>query len=71
MAGNYNSEYILENADLAKSNFQQAIELSETRQTNAPNILQARRASLDAGLRDSPALLEKLARFIVSNQKIC
>jgi outer membrane protein OmpA-like peptidoglycan-associated protein len=60
LAGDYKSDYILENTDLAKSNLQQAIELSETRQINAPNILRARKASLDAGLKDSPALLEDL-----------
>jgi len=60
LAGDFKSEYILENTDLAKSNFQQAIELSETRRANAPNILRARKASLDAGLKNSPALRENL-----------
>ena len=73
LAGNYDSQYVLENSDLARSNFQQAIELSERRQTNASNILQARKASLDAGLRDSPALLENLddvdgnARYVTND----
>jgi outer membrane protein OmpA-like peptidoglycan-associated protein len=60
LAEDYKSDYILENTELAKRNLQQAIDLSETRRTNAPNILQARRASLDAGLKDSPALQEDL-----------
>lgn len=60
LAGDYVSEYIVETTGLAKSSYQKAIELSATRQENAPNILQARRASLDAGLRNSPTLLEDL-----------
>ena len=60
LAGDYVSEYIVETTDLAKNSYEKAIELSATRQENAPNILQARRASLDAGLRDSPTLLEDL-----------
>lgn len=62
LTGDYNSDYIVENTNRAKRDLQQAIELSETRQKNAPNILQARKASLDAGLKNSPALLKALAK---------
>ena len=62
LTDDYNSEYIVKNTNRAKSEFQQAIKLSKTRQKNAPNILRARTASLDAGLKNSPALLKALAK---------
>lgn len=62
LTDDYNSDYIVESTNQAKSDFQQAIELSATRQKNAPNILQARKASLGAGLKNSPALLKALAK---------
>jgi outer membrane protein OmpA-like peptidoglycan-associated protein len=62
LTDDYNSDYIVESTNRAKNDFQQAIELSATRQKNAPDILQARKASLGAGLKNSPALLKALAK---------
>jgi len=62
LTDDYDSDYIVQNTNRAKSDFQKAIELSKTRQENAPNILQARKASLDAGLKNSPALLKTLSK---------
>lgn len=61
LAGNYETSYILDKAQLATASFQQAIEQAKDRTPNATGILQARRAALNAGLRNSEALVEGMA----------
>jgi hypothetical protein len=61
LAGNYQSDYILENAAKGKTQFQAALENARERTPNAIRILDARKSALDAGLRDSADLVEALA----------
>jgi len=61
LAGGYEKKYILEKAELAKTNFQQALKLAQARTPNARRILEARRSSLNAGLRNNSALVTALA----------
>lgn len=61
LSGSYEAEYIVEKAEIAKSNFQKALQLSQARAPNASRILLARRSSLDAGLRNSATLVAALA----------
>ncbi len=58
---NYSKESILENAAIAKAYFQEARVESGVRKSNAVRILQARKSSLQAGLRNSKKLLVSLA----------
>lgn len=60
LSAHYKNEIILDNAAIAKAHFQKALELSSARSSNATRILQARKASLKAGLRKSKNLLEGL-----------
>lgn len=61
LAGEYKPEYILENAAIAKANFQLALKQSRDRSINAPRILQSRKAALGAGLKNSTQLKVSLA----------
>ncbi|MFZ9036436.1 MAG: OmpA family protein [Gammaproteobacteria bacterium] len=61
LAGNYQSDYILENAAKGKTQFQAALENARERTPNAIRILEARKSALDAGLRNSADLVEALA----------
>lgn len=61
LSGGYETEYILENAAIAKANFQLALKQSRERTTNALRILQARKASLAAGIMSSEKLTASLA----------
>jgi outer membrane protein OmpA-like peptidoglycan-associated protein len=58
---NHSKESILENAAIAKAYFQEARVESGVRKSNAVRILQARKSSLQAGLRNSKKLLVSLA----------
>ncbi len=62
LSGGYETKYILDKAELAKINFQQALKLAQARNPNAKRILEARRSSLNAGLRNSETLVAALAR---------
>ncbi|MDH3449401.1 MAG: OmpA family protein [Gammaproteobacteria bacterium] len=62
LAGGYEKGYILEKAALAKSSLQLALDQAWARKSNAERLLQARRAALGAGLRNSPALVAALAK---------
>lgn len=57
----YKNEYILENAAIAKTNFQLALKQSRDRNINAVRILQSRKAALGAGLKNSAPLTAALA----------
>ncbi len=61
LAGNYQPDYILENAAEAKTHAEVMIALAKDRSSNATRILQSRRAALDAGLRASDRLVDVLA----------
>jgi outer membrane protein OmpA-like peptidoglycan-associated protein len=61
LSGNYQADYILDNAALGKAQFQQALENSQSRTSNAFRILEARKSSLDAGLKSSADLANALA----------
>jgi len=61
LSGSYQTDYILENAASGKAQFQQALKNSEARTPNAFRILEARKSSLDAGLKDSEDLANTLA----------
>ena len=63
LSGNYQTDYILENAAWGKAQFQQALKNSQTRTPNAFRILEARQSSLDAGLKDSEDLTYALANI--------
>lgn len=63
LSGNYQTEYILENAAWGKAQFQQALKNSQARTPNAFRILEARQSSLDAGLKDSEDLTYALANI--------
>lgn len=61
LKNNSNSDYILDNTNLEKCNFQKVIRLSKTRQNNAVNILQVSKVSLRGGLKNSSTLLKALS----------
>ncbi len=61
LAGNYQQDYILDNAAEAKVHAEQALALARERSGNATRILQARKAALDAGLKNSEGLVAVLA----------
>jgi len=61
LSDNHQTDYIQENTTLGKAQFQQALINSEARTPNAFRILEARKSSLDAGLKDNADLAEALA----------
>jgi outer membrane protein OmpA-like peptidoglycan-associated protein len=61
LSGNYQTDYIMENAASGKAQFQQALKNSQSRTPNAFRILEARQSSLDAGLKGSNDLASALA----------
>ncbi len=61
LSGNYQSDYIVENTAWGKAQFEQALKNTEARTPNAFRILEARKSSLDAGLKSSDALAKALA----------
>jgi OOP family OmpA-OmpF porin len=61
LAANYNKESILENAAIAKAYFQDARIQGGVKSSKAVRILQARKSSLRAGLRNSEKLVVALA----------
>jgi len=61
LSGNYQADYILENATKGKAQFQEALKNTQDRTGNAIRILEARKSALDAGLKSSPALASALA----------
>lgn len=61
LSDNYQTDYIQERATLGKAQFQQALENSEARTPNAFRILEARKSSLDTGLKENADLAKKLA----------
>jgi len=61
LSGNYQADYILENAAKGKAQFQEALKNTQDRTGNAIRILEARKSALDAGLKKSPALVSALA----------
>ena len=61
LSGNYQADYILENAARGKAEFQEALKNTRNRTGNAIRILEARKSALDAGLKDSPDLVDALA----------
>ena len=56
----YEADYILENAARGKTQLQAALENTRERTANAVRILEARKSALDAGLKDSPDLVDAL-----------
>jgi outer membrane protein OmpA-like peptidoglycan-associated protein len=61
LSGNYQTDYILENAAMGKAQLQEALENARDRTPTAVRILEARKSALDAGLRNSPDLVDALA----------
>jgi len=61
LSGNYQADYILENATEGKAQFQEALKNAQNRSANAIRILDARKSALDAGLKSSPVLVDALA----------
>jgi len=61
LSDNHETDYIQENATLGKAQFQQALGNSEARTPNAFRILEARKSSLDTGLKDNADLAKALA----------
>ena len=55
------STYTLEKAELATADFEKAIQQARVRSANATRILAARKSALDAGLRNSDALVAEMA----------
>ena len=60
LSGGYKKDYILDNAATAKGYLETALEHSEVRRTNATRILQSRKSSLDAGIKNSENLIAAL-----------
>ena len=60
LSDNHKTHYIQENATLGKAQFQQALKNSEARTPNAFRILEARKSSLDTGLKDNADLAKAL-----------
>ena len=63
LAGNYQAEYILENAAEGKEQLQKALQNTRDRTPNAFRILEARKSALDAGLKNSADLVDALAEI--------
>ncbi|MCP4430253.1 MAG: OmpA family protein [Gammaproteobacteria bacterium] len=61
LASNYEGEYILEKAARGKAQLQQALKNSLDRTPNAVRILESRKSTLDAGVKNSLELAEALA----------
>ena len=61
LAGNYQPDYIIGNAAEAKTHAETMLALAQERSPNATRILQARKAALDAGLKNSEQLVAMLA----------
>ena len=61
LSDNYQTDYSQERATLGKAQFQQALENSEARTPNAFRILEARKSSLDTGLKENADLAKALA----------
>jgi len=61
LSDNHQTDYIQKNATLGKAQFQQALINSEARTPNAFRILEARKSSLDTGLKDNTDLAKALA----------
>jgi len=61
LTGDYEADYILENAAKAKAELQEALKNSRSRSPNATRILEARKSALDAGLKNSEAIANELA----------
>ena len=62
LSDNHQTDYIQENLTLGKAQFQQALENSEARTPNAFRILEARKSSLDAGLKNNADLAKSTDR---------
>ncbi|TNF86101.1 MAG: OmpA family protein [Gammaproteobacteria bacterium] len=60
LSGNYQADYILENAARGKDLLQEALKNARDRTPNAVRILEARKSALDAGLKNSPELAEAM-----------
>ncbi|NNE64077.1 MAG: hypothetical protein HKN34_08340, partial [Gammaproteobacteria bacterium] len=60
LSGGYQPDYILENAAIAKANFELALKQSRDRSINATRILESRKAALGAGLKNSTRLMASL-----------
>lgn len=60
LAGDYQADYILENAASSKKQLQAALENARDRTPNAVRILEARKSALEAGLKNSPELADAL-----------
>lgn len=61
LAGNYQPDYILDNAAEAKIHAEMMLGQAKERSPNATRILQSRKAALDAGLKNSERLVAVLA----------
>ena len=61
LSSGYENEYILENAAVAKAQFETALGNTQVRKSNATRILQARKSALDAGIQNSQSLSIALA----------
>ncbi len=61
LAGNYQPDYILDNAAEAKIHAETMLAQAKERSPNATRILQSRKAALDAGLKNSERLVVMLA----------
>ncbi len=60
LSANYQADYISENAAQGKAQLQEALKNAQNRTANAIRILDARKSALDAGLKNSPALVDAL-----------
>ena len=61
LSRNYQVDYIQENTAKGKAQLQEALKNTRDRSANAIRILEARKSALDAGLKDSPDLVDTLA----------
>jgi len=61
LSDNYKRDYIQKKVTLGKAQFQQALKNSKARTPNAFRILEARKSSLDTGLKDNADLAKALA----------
>jgi len=60
LKGNYNNDFIVEKAAIAKAQFLLAIENAKARRSNVTRMLNARKSALDAGLENSSSLRDAL-----------
>ena len=60
LSENYEKQFIIDKAAIARAEFEKAIQNSEIRQNNALRMLQARKSALDAGLENSDRLKQAL-----------